>query len=124
MLMVNGKWEWSSFPRGLMAEGGHGFPNVSHGPAMLHLSTPRGRGTGEMAMWGGPSGVVHLQGRQPAAVFYPFGHPTPYAWFSPYAGRWRISVRFLRLGMGSSLRDRGRSEGVGRGASMDSLRYH
>jgi hypothetical protein len=33
------------------------------------------------------SGVAHPQGRQPAAVFYPFGHPTPYVyakglWFS------------------------------------------
>jgi hypothetical protein len=24
--------------------------------------------------------VVHPQGRRPAAVFYPFGHPTPYAY--------------------------------------------
>jgi hypothetical protein len=26
------------------------------------------------------SGVAHLQGRWPAAVFYPFVHPTPYAY--------------------------------------------
>jgi hypothetical protein len=33
--------------------------------------------------------VARLQGRQPAAIFYPFGHPTPYAFapsgvFEPY----------------------------------------
>jgi hypothetical protein len=26
------------------------------------------------------SGVAHQQSEQPAAVFYPFGHPTPYAY--------------------------------------------
>jgi hypothetical protein len=29
------------------------------------------------------SGVAHLQGKRLAAVFYPFGHPTPYSY-----GRW------------------------------------
>jgi hypothetical protein len=28
------------------------------------------------------SGVARLQGEQPAAVFYPFGHPTPYNYAS------------------------------------------
>jgi hypothetical protein len=47
-----------SIPLGLehgrMTKGGHGFPKVPSGPAMPYPSTP-------------------------VAVFYPFGHPTPYA---------------------------------------------
>jgi hypothetical protein len=31
---------------------------------------------GLMAVWG----VAHLQGGRPSAVFYPLGHPTPYAY--------------------------------------------
>jgi hypothetical protein len=31
------------------------------------------------------SGVARLQGKRPAAVFYPFGHPTPYA-YEDYLG--------------------------------------
>jgi hypothetical protein len=42
-----------------MAWGGHELPKVSPGPAMPYLL-----------------GVAHPQGRRPAAVFYPLGHPT------------------------------------------------
>jgi hypothetical protein len=62
-----------------MARGGHGLPKVSHGPAMPNPSTPFGRATPEIALRS-VSGVTHPQGGQPAAVFYPFGHPTPYAY--------------------------------------------
>jgi hypothetical protein len=31
---------------------------------------------------GHPSGVAHPQGKQSVAIFYPFGHPTPYAYGS------------------------------------------
>jgi hypothetical protein len=31
--------------------------------------------------------VAHLQARQPAAVFYPFGHPWPYRLWSPTGNR-------------------------------------
>jgi hypothetical protein len=48
-------------------------------PPCPTLLRPAGRTNPEMAVRGSPPGVAHLQGRQPAAVFYPFGHPTPYA---------------------------------------------
>jgi hypothetical protein len=56
-----------------MASGGHGLPIVSPGLAMPDPSMPCGRATPGTALW-------PLQGGQPAAVFYPFGHPTPYAY--------------------------------------------
>jgi hypothetical protein len=64
---------------GRMARGGHGLLNVSLGPAMLNPSMPCGRATPETALrwfqvW--PS----MQGGWPAAVFYPFGRPMPYAY--------------------------------------------
>jgi hypothetical protein len=43
-----------------MASGGHVLPKVSPGPAMPTL--------------------LHPLGGLPAAGFYPFGHPTPYAY--------------------------------------------
>jgi hypothetical protein len=46
-----------------VAGSGHGLPEVSPGPAMPY-----------------PSGAAQLQGTQPAALFYPFGHPTPYTY--------------------------------------------
>jgi hypothetical protein len=48
---------------GRMAWGEHGLPKVSPEPAMPNPLTP----------------LQPLPG-QPAAVFYPFGHPTPYAY--------------------------------------------
>jgi hypothetical protein len=45
----------------------YGIPKVSPGPAMPFPSTP-------------VSGVARLQGGRAAAVFHPFGHPTPYAY--------------------------------------------
>jgi hypothetical protein len=51
-----------------MARGGHGLPKVLLGPAMPNPLMPCGR---PALRW--------LQGKQPAAVFYPLGHATPYA---------------------------------------------
>jgi hypothetical protein len=47
---------------GGMAKGGHGLSKVSPGPTMPDPSTPCGQATHKMA------------------VFYPFGHHTPYAY--------------------------------------------
>jgi hypothetical protein len=55
---------------GCMARDGHELPKVSLEPAMPKPSTSYGLAV---------SGVVRLQGRRPAAVFYSFEHPTPYA---------------------------------------------
>jgi hypothetical protein len=55
--------------------GGHGLPKVSPELAMPDPSRPCGRATPDTAV----SGVAHPQGRRPAAVFYPFEHPMPYA---------------------------------------------
>jgi hypothetical protein len=58
-----------------MERGGHGLPKVSPGPALPDPSKPGG--------W-------------PAVVFYPLGHPTPYAY-----DEWSRSVRshdIVRLG--------------------------
>jgi hypothetical protein len=52
-----------------MARGGHGLPKLSLGPTMPYPSMPCGRATPETA----------LQPFQ-VAVFYPLGHPTPYAY--------------------------------------------
>jgi hypothetical protein len=41
------------------------------GPAMPYLSTPCRQAT---------LGVARMQGQLPAAVFYPLGHPMPYAY--------------------------------------------
>jgi hypothetical protein len=65
-----------------MARAGHGLPQVSPWAAIPDPSTPCGRATPQndlTAVWG----VAHPQGGRPAAVFYPFGHPTPYASASP-----------------------------------------
>jgi hypothetical protein len=50
-----------------MAGGGHGLLKISLGPNMPNPSTA-------------VSGVARPQGRQSAAVFYHFGHPTPYTY--------------------------------------------
>jgi hypothetical protein len=69
--------EHPSFPtasdHGRTARSGHGLPKVSPGPAILYSSMPCGRAT---------PGVARMQGGQPAGVFYPLGHPTPYAYAS------------------------------------------
>jgi hypothetical protein len=60
-----------------MARGGHGLPKVSSWPAMPYSSTPCGLVTPETVV----SWVSRLQGGlRPVAVFYPFGHPTPYTY--------------------------------------------
>jgi hypothetical protein len=64
-----------------MARGGHGFPKVSPGAAILKPLTPCGRATPERlkqpygCFRGGPP-----TGEQPAAVVSHFGHPTPCAY--------------------------------------------
>jgi hypothetical protein len=56
-----------------MAKDGHGLPKVSPGPAMPSLTAV--------------SAVARLQGRRLTAVFYPFGHPSPYA-YAGYPMKW------------------------------------
>jgi hypothetical protein len=60
-----------------MASGGHGLPKVLLGLAMHDLSMPCWQPPLKR-----PYGYFmgnHLQAGWPAAVFYPFGHPTPIA---------------------------------------------
>jgi hypothetical protein len=78
-----------------MARDGHGLPKVSPGlpyltllypvgrPPLVHSCEPPLEWSGEAR--GGQGWPAHRTGgRQPAAVFYPFGHPTPYAYgFQP-----------------------------------------
>jgi hypothetical protein len=59
-----------------MTRGGHGLPKVFPGPVMAYPSTPCGRANPETVVYM----VARLQGRQPATVFYPLGHPTPYGY--------------------------------------------
>jgi hypothetical protein len=59
-----------------MTRGGYGLPKVSPGCAMPYLSMPCGRAILEPAV----SGVARSQSGQPAAIFYPLGHDTPYAY--------------------------------------------
>jgi hypothetical protein len=59
---------------GRMAWGGHGLPQVSLGP---YPSRPCERPPLKRPYKHFKGG--RRQGRQPAAVFYPLGHPTPYA---------------------------------------------
>jgi hypothetical protein len=56
-----------NFSHGRMARGGHGIPEVLPRPAMTYHSTPC---------------------RRSAAVFYPLGYPTPYA----YARIWKTRL--------------------------------
>jgi hypothetical protein len=60
-----------------MARGGNG-PKVSpwarHALTIYTLQADRPRNSLTAV-----SGVARLQGERPAAVFYPFGQPTPYA---------------------------------------------
>jgi hypothetical protein len=62
---------------GRLARGGHERPEVSIGFAMLDPSLPCRRPPLKW-LYGGFRGG-HLQGGQPAAVFYPLGQPMPYA---------------------------------------------
>jgi hypothetical protein len=64
-----------------MAKGGHGLLKVSLGPALVDPSTLCGRVTPENGLMA-VSGVACPQGGQPATVFYPFGHPSPYSYDS------------------------------------------
>jgi hypothetical protein len=57
------------------ARGGHGLPKVLPGSAMPYLSAGHPL-NGLMAV----SVVARPQGEQPAAIFYPFGHPTRYTY--------------------------------------------
>jgi hypothetical protein len=60
-----------------MAKAGHGLLKVSLGSTMPYPSTPCGRPPLKR-----PYGRVRggrPQGRRIAAIFYPLGHPTPYA---------------------------------------------
>jgi hypothetical protein len=61
------------FLHGRMARGGHGLPGVSPRPATPYPFTPGTRAKPETAICGPPTGRVTC------AVYYPFGHPTPYA---------------------------------------------
>jgi hypothetical protein len=56
------------YRHGRMARGGHGLPKVSLGPAMPYPSTPCGWPT------------YRAGGLRLTSDFYPFGHPTPYAY--------------------------------------------
>jgi hypothetical protein len=58
-----------------MARGGHGLAKVSPGPTKPYPSTPYRRATPETAV----SGMTRPLARRSTALFYPFGHPTPYA---------------------------------------------
>jgi hypothetical protein len=60
---------WQGVARG-------GLPKVSPGPAMPYHSMPCWRATPETASW------PFLE--WPAAVSYPFGHPTPYVYAVHY----------------------------------------
>jgi hypothetical protein len=62
-----------------MEKGGHGLSKVSPGPAMPYPSTPCRLATPETALWPFQWWPAP-QGGRPAAVFYPFGYPTPYAY--------------------------------------------
>jgi hypothetical protein len=52
--------------------------NFHPGPLCLTLLHPARGDTPVMALV--ISGVVHQQDGRPAPIFYPFGHPTPYAY--------------------------------------------
>jgi YD repeat-containing protein len=73
-----------------MARGGHGLPKVSLGLAMPYPFAPWGRATPQ-------TGMAYPQGGQPAAVFYPFGHPLPYAYdFSSRSIKDRVNDKQTR----------------------------
>jgi hypothetical protein len=62
---------------GHMARGGHGIPRVLLGPAMPDPSTPCRWPLLKRSYSRFRGGCQH--GGRPAVVFYPFGHPAPYA---------------------------------------------
>jgi hypothetical protein len=68
----------SSSEHGRMARGDHELPKVSLELAMPYPSTPYGRATPETAL----RRFQGWQGGQLAAISYPFGHPTSYAYTS------------------------------------------
>jgi hypothetical protein len=75
----------------VMQRGGHGLPKISPGPALpfyaLRTGNPRN----------GLSELARPQGGRPAAVSYPFGRPSPYAY---------VSIKYLfRPILGSTLTD-------------------
>jgi hypothetical protein len=63
-----------------MAREGHQLPKELLGPTMPNPSTPFGQVTPETVF----SGIAHLEGRQPAAIFNPFGHPMLHAYDHDY----------------------------------------
>jgi hypothetical protein len=81
-----------------MARSGHGLLKVSPMPTMPYPSTPCGRATPETPVLG----VTCLQGRWPATIFYPFGHPMLYAYVSGWSGiGWSLvglRLRWQQLG--------------------------
>jgi hypothetical protein len=67
------------FQHGHMAMGGYGLHKVSPGPALPYPCKPCGQAIPKTVLE--PiSGVARPLGRPLAAMFYPFGHPTPYAY--------------------------------------------
>jgi hypothetical protein len=65
-----------------MVRGGHGLPKLSLGPAIPYPSTPCRRASLETALQLFQGWPAHRAGL-PVAVFYPLGHPTPYAYNFP-----------------------------------------
>jgi hypothetical protein len=63
-----------------IVRGGHGLPKILPGPTMP-IAQPF------YALW-----VTRLPCRRPAAILYPLGHPSPYAYDE---GRKFVSVEFL-----------------------------
>jgi hypothetical protein len=79
-----------------MSRGGHRLPKVSLGPTLPNPSTPCRRPP--LRRPDGHFRSGRLQGGWSAAVFYPLGHPTP------YASAWHPSCRLLRTHLGSKLK--------------------
>jgi hypothetical protein len=74
--------------------GGQGLPKISFGPAMPNLSMPCGWATPETALQSF-QGWPACKGERPAAVFYPFGHPTLCAYAvrqTGESGRWESII--------------------------------
>jgi hypothetical protein len=85
------------------ARGGHGLPIVSPGPAMPYPSLSCRQVTTETAF----PGVACPQwgaGGLPAAIFYPFGSPTPYAYDLDVSSQ--KSAHWYKNRMSSELRKR------------------
>jgi hypothetical protein len=65
-----------------------GVPKVLPGPAMPDPSMPRRLVT--------PSGVARPQGRRAAAVFHPFGHPTPNAYAFKFVSTFQFQFQWIK----------------------------